>query len=581
MAATGRGDWRSARSSEALPPHLGYSRSYDHPPPAPASSYYGDSLPPSHSWGPGGSSPYHPHSSYGRAGGPPPPHYHYPPPQHQQHSPIASRDRDPDPYWDGPLSPTPSGAYDRTQPLPPYSGSTTPYRGSTASSRPRSQVIHRGSPFSSRGGGSAAARSFDRQFFPDSPYRNHRPPPGTMTTRIVLPMHRQHLPLSRNALPPAWEPPSPLEVPTKRGSHDEEDDDDDDDYVASTVNREPKAQDGSDNDEDTDPLAILAKVSSDMDSTKVKSKKTDDEGDEERGDGDQAEGGLTRAKTTEPPTSPLTRRTRSSPVITPTTDNTTNKQSKTEVSVDPSFPDVPQPPAAAAAAAKAAVAPAPAVAPSVNPPPNAEAAAAAAPLPAAGKGTPKSVTPMPAYYPPPYGEDPHGPPAHHHHHPYNASSARAPSAGYRPYAPPPANQTVHHRRAPSWGPEVHPAVVERHSFDSFDSAASAHDSPSLPPPASRRGYYPYATNPHGPPAQHYPPPRYYGAPPASSDPYHQRPPYPYPPQHASSHMDEKTVLRRKFSWKHYPEVSQALVGRHQLFFAFNSHTNWICFIIFL
>jgi len=507
MAAAGRSDWHSR------PPHV-YSGSYD--------SYYPPSDP-SYS----GTATY-----YGtpRARGPPPTH---------QHSPIVTRgsgEGDYSFYNESPhsrsMSPGPPGqSYER----PPSSFSPAPYRTarSAASGPPphRSQVIHRGAPPYSTRGASASAVSTPRAhpprpygdsrgFFPDSPYSSrNRQPMG----RLVMPLHRQHLPpLPRDAGPAPWEPPSPDESKQKRIRHPE------DEFITATASQEEEAEgakvekEGSattEEEEGGDPLALLAKVSSDMETKpgeKLKKKSPED--------GKQV--------SSAPPTSPLTRRTRSSPVITPTTDNTSSTKRKVEI--NPSFPEVPAPPRAGAP-----------------------------------KG-PKAVTPMPPYYPP-YGEDrPHGPPPHHYSGP--PPSRNAP--GYRPYPPP------HHHRGmpPGWHregelppPGSHPAVVERHSFDSIDSNGS-HESGSHPhrrfygpPPPTTSGYGPPPSPRHRPPhsmpgpppGQPYPP-RYmgYNGPPpphGQGDPYGMSP-YSYVQQ---PHLEEKTVLRRKFSWKHYPEVGLA------------------------
>lgn len=208
-------------------------------------------------------------------------------------------------------------------------------------------------------------------------------------------------------------------------------------------------------------------------------------------------------------------------------------------------------------------------------------------------------------YPPPYGmTPPHGsapgsvnygpPPPGTYPSGYDSRSG----SWEQPYAPP--NMAS-------------PAVVEeRNSFDSYESSGNSrgsshyypyhhdygrdprgypapyppsHGSWQQPPPDPRSGGYPYPgwgsagyepPPPHHgyppPPSHHHmTPPRIMGGPPPPTPPYYDerssyphhiqpspyggvpmnRPPYPYmqPPN-----RDEKTVLRKKFSWKHFPEV---------------------------
>jgi hypothetical protein len=107
--------------------------------------------------------------------------------------------------------------------------------------------------------------------------------------------------------------------------------------------------------------------------------------------------------------------------------------------------------------------------------------------------------------------------------------------------------------------------------------------PPPPPPTSGSHHDPYygiahgvhsSDYPHGPPRPHYaeedlgamgsggfygtPPPHYRGGP----LPHHHHPhPGMHPPPFAYMHqprIEEKTILRKKFSWKHYPEVSKLL-----------------------
>eukprot|EP00522_Entomoneis_paludosa_P016555 CAMPEP_0172452116 /NCGR_PEP_ID=MMETSP1065-20121228/9874_1 /TAXON_ID=265537 /ORGANISM="Amphiprora paludosa, Strain CCMP125" /LENGTH=680 /DNA_ID=CAMNT_0013204119 /DNA_START=207 /DNA_END=2249 /DNA_ORIENTATION=- len=557
MAAPGSYGWRPRGP-------IMHSNSYD--------PYYsrseGDPLPPASAYS-GGNSSY-----YGtpRSGGGPPPSSHH------QHSPIVTRGSgDADYFYNEsphsrPMSPThggpPSHSYERYPP----SFSPAPYRSSRPAQPHRSQVIHRGTPpYSSRGASASAAatpRAHPAQrygessrhgppgFFPESPYssRSRNPPVG----RMVMPLHRQHLPpLPRNAGPAPWEPPSPGETQKKsrEESHQEED------YGSTTASRDDVEDGGDETETDDDekdggdPLALLAKVSSDMENKPGQKSKKQSSG--------------TKPVAGAPPTSPLTRRTRSSPVITPTTDNTSTKR-KAEVSIHPSFPEVPPPPRT-----------------SGNPP-----------MPHSAKG-PKAVTPMPPYYPP-YGEElPRGPPPHHYSGP--PPSRNAP--GYRPYPPPPHHAPSWHRSDSDLGLHHHPAVVERHSFDSIDSGGS-HDS-SLPPPPRRfygpppssSGQAPYGAHPAAdwPPGS---PRRQRAALPVMSGP---PPPYPsrhmYPPSHHRpsdpygmspysfvQQPDEKTVLRRKFSWKHYPELERFLIANRDDYLEHSSknytaeqkqYNNWL------
>ena len=162
-------------------------------------------------------------------------------------------------------------------------------------------------------------------------------------------------------------------------------------------------------------------------------------------------------------------------------------------------------------------------------------------------------------------------------------------------------------------PHESPALVERESFDSHAEASPYHRAhhreqgppgsypPKTPPVSNMRGGYYYEEQqgppqgpPHpmpygywgeGPPRPPYPPPRWnhYGPPPPEHQPHPEYPPYehhpeeggpppplyplhhgPPPPHHHPSpytyvqqpRLEEKTILRKKFSWKHYPEVSR-------------------------
>lgn len=126
-----------------------------------------------------------------------------------------------------------------------------------------------------------------------------------------------------------------------------------------------------------------------------------------------------------------------------------------------------------------------------------------------------------------------------------------------------------------------PAIVERGSFDSQGDTSSYRESSYPPPALPPRGYYyddpppSYAGYWDGPPHHPhspYPPPRWNYGPPQDSfhgdysyevpdEAYtHHRPHPSFPPHHApytyvqQPRLEEKTILRKKFSWKHYPEV---------------------------
>jgi hypothetical protein len=99
--------------------------------------------------------------------------------------------------------------------------------------------------------------------------------------------------------------------------------------------------------------------------------------------------------------------------------------------------------------------------------------------------------------------------------------------------------------------------------------------PPPPPPPGSHGD-PYYGMPHRPPPPDYPPPPHYGeedpgmmgpgGPYGPPPPHYRGPPPPHhhhpgmhvPPYGYGYHprMEEKTILRKKFSWKHYPEVSK-------------------------
>jgi hypothetical protein len=150
--------------------------------------------------------------------------------------------------------------------------------------------------------------------------------------------------------------------------------------------------------------------------------------------------------------------------------------------------------------------------------------------------TPKPITPTTAHYGPrtgPYDEPRTGP-------------------YYTPYPQPYPPFSGYDSRAASW---EQPAVVveERSSFDSLESAAPRPPAWGSPPYAHPQWYHPPPVAYESPYASHRPAAfhrgGYYG-----DDRAFRGPPYAPPPR------DEKTVLRKKFSWKHFPEVRIYLSG---------------------
>ena len=289
---------------------------------------------------------------------------------------------------------------------------------------------------------------------------------------------------------------------------------------------DPKKQEG-------DPLSLLAKVSSTMEGTKNQKKVQEKE----------AAGSKAPA-----PTSPLQRRPHAKPIITPQG-------------------SAGGPP----------------------PPPYQQ------PLPQQQSGA-KPITPTSGgYYPHAYYEQqqdyyPHGPHPH-----YPGMPPQYTRGGY----PLPQQQQPYyhpqHRRVGSadWDPP--PAVVERGS-GSFDTGSEGSQQEYHrryydyrgPPPEGDYGPPPPPTHQQWQQCRSYPPPRwsYHQAPPPPPQ-YANRPPpafmpprdiidqrgQPNPKQQQSSgtvafspysyvqqpHLEDKTVLRKKFSWKHFPEVRYFVV----------------------
>ena len=329
-----------------------------------------------------------------------------------------------------------------------------------------------------------------------------------------LPIHRQHLKPASGAASAPWQPPPRKEERPATPEGEEKD------------GEEEQKKDG-------DPLALLAKVSSDME-TKPGSKKSNMKKED-------APASPATPKTTPasmaPPTSPLARRGtssvpeesshRSSPIITP----------------NPSVTQV-----------------------SWKRPRGTDDYSIASSRRSGGSG-PKPITPMPPHYmavydergPPPPHHTPYGapPPPHatyyyapgpHGGPPPQGSPYGPPPPGYEPGPPPPG---------PYGGPYAYPHVVERHSFDSQESVSltsqeswrRTYPGPPGPPPPGQ-----YGGPPPPPPEGWYPPPTTpypgrEGPPPPPGGPYVS--PYGHPPHPP---VEEKTILRKKFSWKHYPEV---------------------------
>ena len=158
--------------------------------------------------------------------------------------------------------------------------------------------------------------------------------------------------------------------------------------------------------------------------------------------------------------------------------------------------------------------------------------------------------------------------------PPSPQSAHSPSpiiwtpqdARYRHHGPPPRGEWrerphPYPRRdyypPPTWtyeGPDTPPALVERPSFEEgYYSPEGPYAQYDYPPPPKAE----YRRYPPPPDARHQ-----YITPTASRDmeqadeAYHTAP-YTYVQQ---PRLKEETILRKKFSWKHYPEVRQVLLS---------------------
>lgn len=195
-----------------------------------------------------------------------------------------------------------------------------------------------------------------------------------------------------------------------------------------------------------------------------------------------------------------------------------------------------------------------------------------------------------------YTNPPHPHPSHHQRGPpppqqqhqqqqhmqsyYSTPPTVAPGGPYRTAPAPPRNYHPHYHGEPS------PALVEHSSFDSVESMEGRYSqyyegyrSGGGPYPPADYGWWqsqshqqhssePY-THSYPPPRWSYPPSGPYDGPPP---PQHMMPrpqrydeyaPPPSPRTNSYSpyayvqqpHMESKTVLKKKFSWKNYPEVS--------------------------
>ena len=345
--------------------------------------------------------------------------------------------------------------------------------------------------------------------------------------RRGMPLHRQSL-AKQPHTPAPWQPPPPKE-----------------ERAASPAANADEEETDKDKKEDGDPLALLAKVSSDMDQKSGK----------KEGEEDAPESPAT-PKTTPasmaPPTSPLARRGtanvaeqhRSSPIITPSPSVNTQVSWKRPRGDDYS-----------AASSRRSM---------------------------ASSAGPKPITPMPPHYmaydergppPPPPAHGSYGPPSsqysYYSHGPPPPGPYGPPPPGYEAGPPPPQGGYA--------GPYAYPHVVERHSFDSQESVSLTSQE------SWRRGPYPGPPPPHvhygAPPEGWYPPPTtpYREAGPYAS-PYGAPPPPPHPP------VEEKTILRKKFSWKHYPELERFLIANRDDYLEHSSknytaeqkqYNNWL------
>ena len=182
------------------------------------------------------------------------------------------------------------------------------------------------------------------------------------------------------------------------------------------------------------------------------------------------------------------------------------------------------------------------------------------------------------------------------------SNWEPPADSRHPEYPPAGFFPTRRRQFPPYGPQGYhdgspPVVVERGgSFDSQGDTPAYREFPPTPPsgpyyyeehaPKPYNGYWdgaPY--HPQGP----FPPQRWNYGPPVEA--YHQEYPYdrhedgyshhrPPPPPHAAPYtyvqqprLEEKTILRKKFSWKHYPEVRMLSFADLSRVWYFNTHLH--------
>jgi hypothetical protein len=198
---------------------------------------------------------------------------------------------------------------------------------------------------------------------------------------------------------------------------------------------------------------------------------------------------------------------------------------------------------------------------------------------------PKPITPTGNYSP--YDDAPQ---YHHHRGPAYPPPQTRGSLPPHPYPPP--SYLPHARVGPTEWDTGRPVMVERTSFDSHDSGDYSrgappryyYDGPDYGPSSPPQHYY--ARSGSYPPSYGGPPPQWgYEGPPSHAPFYPPRgpptahgglyerpgperdaPPPPYQSSTAAPYtyvqqptLEEKTVLRKKFSWKHYPEVRFAAI----------------------
>lgn len=121
-----------------------------------------------------------------------------------------------------------------------------------------------------------------------------------------------------------------------------------------------------------------------------------------------------------------------------------------------------------------------------------------------------------------------------------------------------------------------PALVERGSFDSQGDPQYR----DRAPPSYYYDDHGYGYWDGAPPA--YPPPRYnhYDWYEGAEDPYaHHRQAPPMAPYTLvqQPRLEEKTILRKKFSWKHYPEVSTRFFSLQKLCLSYDMHSHHLLF----